>query len=93
MCDQTTMASDVCRLETDQPGTFGGTWLFHALPFWRPDWGHAGVSIVRKTDGKIVGIINDEMYDSLSVKAQLEADLEALTAFEFAQTWGVNTAR
>lgn len=87
------MANDVYRLETDQPRTFGGTWFFHALPFWRPDWGHAGVSIVQKSDGKIVGIINDETYDSLKVMAQLEADIEVMTAFEFTQTWGVNTAR
>lgn len=45
--------------------------------------------IVRKSDGKLVGTVDDEMASDASVRPQLEADLRSMTVEEFNAAWGV----
>lgn len=46
-------------------------------------------AIVRKSDGKILSSVDDEMAGEVSVKPQLDADLQSLTQAEFDEAWGI----
>ena len=47
-------------------------------------------AVVRKADGSIVGVVDDEMAGEHGVQPQLEADLASMTAAEFADAWGLD---
>lgn len=46
-------------------------------------------AIVRKSDGFVASVVDDEMAGEISVETQLRSDMSSMTTSEFEAAWGI----